>query len=296
MPKRTLCIKNPSKISSKYNNLVIEQKDRLIRIPFEDIWIVILESQHSQITSAALASLAEYDINILHCDRYHMPGSLTLPLIGNSQHTAIIDKQLAAPKPLKKRLWQKIVKSKLINQGKALNILGKDGDEITSMAEHVLSGDPNNKEASGALKYFSSLIHSGGRRSSCYTAGLDYGYAVLRAGIARSVVAGGLLPAKGIHHCSKTNSFNLVDDLIEPFRPVVDLLVIHEDLREPLSSISKTKLASIFEYAVSMPAGKMMVQTAINMEVDTFKASILRNDSSLLQLPTIIPLNKIRFD
>lgn len=118
----------------------------------------------------------------------------------------------------------------------------------------------------------------------------------MRAGIGRAAVSGGWLVSRGIHHSNNLNAFNLVDDLIEPFRPIVDLLVLKNKLYGPLTLDSKRELASVFEYLVSAPIGKVPVQIAIERELDTLKAAVKANDPSLLELPAIIPLEKARLE
>lgn len=292
MAKRTICIKTPSKLSISSNNLAITQSERKVLIPLEDIWIVIIETHQAQITSAALSALADNTIIVVQCGRNHTPNALLIPMEAHYRQTEIINKQLSIPKPLAKRLWQKIIKAKITNQSIVLDLLGLNGSDLVLLAKNVLSGDKNNREATAASLYFKNLIPIGGRRNSEYTPALDYGYSVLRAGIARSTVAGGWLPSIGICHSSRTNPFNLVDDLIEPFRPIIDLLVVKENMIGCLTPNIKTKLASIFEYEVLLPTGKTTVQTAIEVELSTFKASVFKENVNLLHLPTIIPLNR----
>lgn len=293
MPKRTVCIQNPAALSIKNDSLVISKNCVVqAKIPLEDIWVLIIESHQAQITTAALSKMVDAGIGVMLCGDDHMPNGLLLPLGAHSRHAAIVDDQLAISKPLQKRLWQSIVKAKVSNQAKVLELLGEDATYLRDAANTVQSGDVTNRESVAASWYFKRLIPSGTRRNGSLTAALDYGYAVLRAGIGRSAVSGGWLVSRGIHHCNNLNAFNLVDDLIEPFRPIVDLLVLTERLDGELSSDNKLKLASIFEYQVATAKGTMTVQSAIDHELDTLKAAILAGDASLLQLPSVIPLSK----
>lgn len=293
MPMRTICIQNPANLSIRNNSLAIERFGTLCGlIPIEDIWVVIIESHAAQITTAAASQLVDSGIGVMFCGNNHMPNGLLLPLGAHSRHAAIVENQLAMTKPLQKRLWQKIVKAKIENQATVLNLLGFDGTSLRNLSKDVQSGDPTNKESAAASIYFRTLIPDGSRRESQQTSALDYGYAVLRAGIARAAVAGGWLVSRGIHHCNNLNAFNLVDDLIEPFRPVIDLLVFQEGVSGELDSQSKRKLASVFEYEVDTPLGNASVQSAIITELDTLKAAVKSEDSAMLQLPSIVPLNK----
>ena len=254
--------------------------------------MVILETHQAQISSAALAALSDHGIGIMHCGKDHMPNALTLPIGAHSRHAAIVDNQLALPKPLKKRLWQKIVQAKLANQASVLDLFGLDGSVVKSLVKTVQSGDATNRESVAASAYFKQLLPQGGRRNSEFSPALDYGYSVLRAGIGRTAVAGGWLVSRGIHHSNNLNAFNLVDDLIEPFRPVIDLLAVGRNIRGNLTSDAKTLLASVFECKVSLPSGKTSVQVAIEAELDSLKAAILDGNAALLQLPRIVPLEK----
>ena len=293
MPKRTICIQNPAALSIKDSALAIRM-DGVLKglVPLEDIWVVIIETHQAQITTAALSSLVDAGIGVMLCGEDHMPNGLLLPLGAHSRHAAIVEDQLAISKPLQKRLWQRVVKAKIANQARTLDLIGIDGSGIRAIGKDVLSGDSNNRESVAASAYFKLLAPKGGRRSGPITPALDYGYTVLRAGIGRTAVSGGWLVSRGIHHCNNLNAFNLVDDLIEPFRPVVDLLVIQRGLARTLDPDVKRELASIFEYVVGTPQGRMSVQSAIELELDSLKAAVNAADASLLQLPEVVPLAK----
>ena len=293
MPKRTICIQNPAALSVKEGSLAIEQNGELCGlIPLEDIWVLIIETHRAQITAAALSRLVDEGIGVMFCGDDHMPNGLLLPLGAHSRHAAIVEDQLAISKPLQKRLWQRIVKAKIINQAAVLDLLGLDGSPLREMSKHVLSGDTSNRESVAASAYFKKLLPDGGRRNSSRSESLDYGYTVLRAGIGRTAVSGGWLVSRGIHHCSNLNAFNLVDDLIEPFRPVVDLLVVQEGIEGELTPAARRTLASIFEYMVHIPLGDLPVQVAIEYELDTLKTAVKAGDSTLLQLPAVTSLHR----
>lgn len=297
MPKRTICIQKPSSIKVEQYALSIYQEGSLKgRISLDDIWVVIIETHQAQITTAALSKLVDAGIGVMFCGADHMPNGLLLPIGAHSRHAEIVEDQLAISKPLQKRLWQKIVQSKITNQARVLDLLGGDSAAIKMMVKEVQSGDSSNRESVAASAYFKKVLPAGGRRDGPYSAALDYGYTVLRAGVARTAVAGGWLVSRGIHHCNNLNAFNLVDDLIEPFRPVVDYLVVFEDMRGSLDSELKHKLAEIFEYMVRIPSGTVTLQTAIENELDTLKAAVKTQDYNLLELPEIVPLQKAAFE
>ena len=258
MAKRTICVQNPASIAVKNGSLAISQDGNLRGlIPLEDIWVLIIESHQVQVTAAALSHLVDAGIGVMLCGDDHMPNGLLLPIGAHSRHAAIVDDQLAITKPLKKRLWQRIVKAKIANQGRVLDLLGSDGSAVRGLVNEVLSGDTSNRESVAATAYFRRLLPRGGRRAGPYTPALDYGYTVLRSGVGRTAVSGGWLVSRGIHHSSNLNAFNLVDDLIEPFRPVIDLLVVQEELGGELTSDKKRSLASVFEVLVKTAMGEV---------------------------------------
>lgn len=293
MPKRTICIQNPALLSIKNGALSICQNGELKGlIPLDDIWVLTIETHQAQITTAALSRLVDAGIGVMLCGDDHMPNGLLLPIGAHSRHSAIVDDQLAISKPMQKRLWQRIVKAKIRNQAKVLDLLGLDGSSVYVISKEVLSGDTSNRESVAASAYFKKLLPEGNRRNGPFSSVLDYGYTVLRAGIGRAAVGGGWLVSRGIHHSSTLNAFNLVDDLIEPFRPVVDLLVIQMGLSGSLTPEIKQELATVFECLVNIPLGKVPVQVAIENELETLKKAVMAGDASLLELPSVIPLEK----
>lgn len=293
MPKRTICIQNAASLSIKNDALAICQRGELRGlVPLEDIWVLIIETHQAQITTAALSKLVDSGIGVMLCGDDHMPNGLLLPLGAHSRHAAIVDDQLAISKPLQKRLWQRIVQAKISNQAAVMDLLGLDGSAVRAMAKDVLSGDASNRESVAASAYFKKVLPEGSRRNGPFTAALDYGYTVLRAGIGRTAVSGGWLVSRGIHHSNNLNAFNLVDDLIEPFRPVVDLLVIQGGFGGEMTSETKRELAAIFECLVRIPLGDVPLQVAIENELETLKVAVKAADASLLQLPVVIPLQK----
>lgn len=286
MAKRTILVQNPCKLSIGHNQLVIDGEKKA-KIPLSEIWVVILESNRAIVTVAALSSLAEAGIGVLVCGRDHMPNSLSLPLGAHSRHAAIVENQLLMSKPLKNRLWQALVKRKIENQSQVAALLGQDNAKLLEYAAAVQSADKTGREAVAAAEYFRSVLPFGTRREGPYAAALDFGYAVLRAGIARTLVSGGWLVSRGIHHSNDLNAFNLADDLIEPFRPFVDLLVVGNGVVSPLNADRKAELAGVFEEQAVVNGSSMLLQTAIEETIDSFKRSVVERDAALLELPEI---------
>lgn len=290
MPKRTICIQSPTKLSACDSALLIAQEGRQVRVPFEDIWVVILETHQAQITTAALSQLADSGIGVMLCGDDHMPNGLFLPLGAHSRHADIVENQLAISKPMQKRLWQRIVKAKIENQADVLELCGIDSLSVRHYAAEVKSGDPDNREGAAAAAYFKRLIREGNRRVGPYAAPLNYGYNILRAGVARAAVAGGWLVSRGLNHHSEQNAFNLVDDLIEPYRPLVDLIVMKKNLMGELTHEKKLVLASVFERLVKLDGKLVTSQTAIEITLDSLKTSVYDTDYSELLLPSIVRL------
>ncbi len=295
MSKQTITIQNPCSISIENHQLVIEQNKTEASIPLEDIYVLILETKMATVTSYALSEVVKEGIGVMICDGKHHPNGLLLPLGAHSRHAAIVKHQLAISAPLRKRLWQKIVQQKISNQAKCLELLSlANSNNIKNLVKDVQSGDKTNKEAHAAQIYFKNYLPSGTRTDSPYTAALNYGYTVLRAGIARSAVSYGWLVSRGIHHDNDLNPFNLVDDLIEPFRPVVDLMIGTKRPPETLTPEYKRYLVTVFEYCVLIDGKEYIVQNAIDEMMKSLKRAIVNNNYELLQLPEVIQLKTKR--
>jgi CRISPR-associated protein Cas1 len=244
MIKRTLYFGNPSYLSIKNAQLNIRlpevekndllptefKRDALATIPVEDIGIVIIDNTQITLTSGLLQALQENNVAVIICDYRHMPQSLVLPIEGNSIQQERYDAQLAASEPLKKQLWQQTVIQKIKNQTSALDNLKLPFDYLIPLHRNVKSGDTDNCEATAAVYYWQTIFkHVNGfvrhREGPPPNNFLNYGYAILRATMARSIVAAGLLPTLGIFHKNRYNAYCLADDLMEPYRPYVDQIV-----------------------------------------------------------------------
>jgi CRISPR-associated protein Cas1 len=197
-------------------------------VPIEDLGILILD--HSQIchTQGLLTACFENNVSVLICDKRHMPSAVFMPLDGNSLHAKTVAQQIQITEPIRKRLWQTIVQAKIREQAKVLLNATGDSQPLPAFASRVKSGDPENIEAQAARIYWQKLFGQDFRRNSD-GAGinvlLNYGYALVRAAVARAIVSTGLHPSLGLHHHNQYNSFCLADDLVEPLRPAVDIKV-----------------------------------------------------------------------
>lgn len=246
MIKRTLFFSNPAYLSLSNAQLVIkmpevencdtftaETKQEFVRtIPIEDIGMIVIDNKRITFTSGLMAALLDNNASIVTCDDRSMPTGLMLPLACNTIQNERFRAQLDASLPLKKQLWQQTVMQKIANQGAILHRnTSVECGCMQAWSKEVRSGDPDNLEARAAAYYWRNLFPSipnfvRGREGDYPNNLLNYGYAILRAVIARSLVGSGLLPTLGIHHQNRYNAYCLADDIMEPYRPYVDQLVI----------------------------------------------------------------------
>ncbi|HXH18665.1 MAG TPA: type II CRISPR-associated endonuclease Cas1 [Chitinophagales bacterium] len=230
MLKRTLVISSPHHLSVRNRQLVLSNKDtgEQNQAPMEDLNCLLLDQQGITITQAAISELTLNNVAVIFCDEKHLPASMLLPLESHHLPNLRLRQQLDASEPLRKQLWQQTVKAKLRNQAALLEILGKNGEPLRRWASRVRSGDTGNAEGVASRYYWRNLFGDEFKRDRYGGPPnhlLNYGYAILRASAARSLVGSGLLPALGIHHHNQYNAFCLADDIMEPFRPFVDQAV-----------------------------------------------------------------------
>lgn len=243
MIKKTLYFGNPAYLSLKNAQLVIklpevEKNDTLpesfktqtqVTKPIEDIGVVVLDNQRITITTGAIEALLENNCAIITCDHRSMPLGLTLPLSGNTTQSERFRDQINASLPLKKQLWQQTIQSKISNQASVLSSCqGAEVGCLRAWARDVRSGDPDNFEGRAAAYYWRNLFgmhiedFTRDREGVPPNNALNYGYAILRAIVARALVSSGMLPTLGIHHHNRYNAYCLADDIMEPYRPYVD--------------------------------------------------------------------------
>ena len=232
MIKRTLYFGNPAYLKTNNEQLVIElpETGETKQAPIEDIGILILDHQQITITQALMAKLLANNTALITCDNTHHPTGLMLNLDGNSLQSQKQQAQLEATLPLKKQLWQQTVSAKIDNQAALLKLEREDNKYLLNVSKEVKSGDADNCEAVAAAYYWKRIFPSflefrRERYGPPPNNLLNYGYSILRALVARSLVASGLLPTFGIHHRNQYNSYCLADDIMEPYRPYVDKVV-----------------------------------------------------------------------
>ncbi|MEO7309300.1 MAG: type II CRISPR-associated endonuclease Cas1 [Chitinophagaceae bacterium] len=231
MIKRTLYFGSPAYLKTGTEQLVVERKDEPAKsIPIEDIGIIILDHQQITITQLLIAKLLANNIALITCNETHHPVGLLLTLDGNTLQSQKYQAQIDASLPLKKQLWQQTVEQKISNQAAVLQQQRMETNYLDTLSRTVKSGDPDNNEAKAAAWYwkrvFPDFLQFTREREGLPPNNLlNYGYAILRATVARSLVGSGLLPTLGIHHRNQYNAYCLADDIMEPYRPYVDLVV-----------------------------------------------------------------------
>lgn len=232
MIKRTLYFGNPAYLKTSNEQLVIElQEDSEKKtVPIEDIGLLILDHQQITITQALMSRLLANNVALVTCDNTHHPVGLFMNLEGNSLQSQKFQAQLEASMPLKKQLWQQTIVAKILNQAKLLHQQRQENKYLQELAKDVKSGDSENSEAKAAVYYWKKvfpdfLAFKRDRDGAAPNNLLNYGYAILRALVARSLVGSGLLPTLGIFHRNQYNAYCLADDIMEPYRPFVDKVV-----------------------------------------------------------------------
>lgn len=244
MIKRVVCFSNPVYLNLKLGQLVVtypevteakglNEANRQLgvkTIPIEDLGVVVLDHRQITITESVLAALLDNNVAIVTCNDQHLPVGLTLPLDGNHIQTERFRQQIDASEPLKKQLWQQTISSKIKGQAYALASEGVVNKNMLAWATQVRSGDADNLEGRAAVYYWRNIFHNPdfvrGQEEAPPNNLLNYGYAIVRAMMARALVAAGLLPTLGIHHHNRYNAYCLADDIMEPYRPFVDMKVI----------------------------------------------------------------------
>ncbi|MCG8182610.1 type II CRISPR-associated endonuclease Cas1 [Tenacibaculum piscium] len=229
MLKRTLFFGNKCSLTTKNEQLVIKTIAREISVPIQDIGFVVIENQETYISIPTLSKLSTNNVSVIFCNNKHMPQSMLLNLDNHHIQHEHFKNQVNASEPLKKQLWQQVVKAKILNQEAVLSNITSKKTPLKEYASSVLSGDSDNREAVAAAYYWKHLFDFNFKREryGCYpNLFLNYGYTILRAAVARALSGSGLLNTLGIHHRNKYNAFCLADDIMEPYRPLIDMKVL----------------------------------------------------------------------
>ncbi|MFK7161813.1 type II CRISPR-associated endonuclease Cas1 [Marinospirillum sp. MEB164] len=255
---RSVIISQPGYLKLKDQALTVEQQDGSVRIPLEDIAVLLLDNPQITLTAPLLSACADQQIAVITTGADHHPNGLLLPYSPHSRSLKVLRQQLALSQPRRKRLWQTLVQQKILNQAAVLQRFEQPlmARKLEALARQVKSGDSDNQEALAAQLYFPALLGKGFTRqqTSFHNALLNYGYAVIRAALAKHLVSYGFLTPLGLHHCNEQNAFNLADDLIEPFRPLVDAYCLTHLLAEDqqdMTTAHKVKLVGLLHQDIS---------------------------------------------
>lgn len=299
MAFRNVIIESPAALSVRNDQLVIHTEEEHT-LAVEDISALLLESRQSTITTAALSLLGQRGCAVFVCDEKHMPCAILAPFSRHSRSLSVLREQLDATEPAKKRLWQAVIKAKIRNQARCLSLAGLEepADRLYAMADRVRSGDADNVEAAAAQQYFPALFGEGFFRAddNGINAGLNYGYAVLRGCIARSLAVYGFQPALGIHHRSGLNPFNLADDLIEPYRPVIDLLAVQNLAADDiLTPPVKRMLFNCLNLDILSGGQHHSVSYAVERTVQSLSTALTEKGRELT-LPELLPTAEHRYE
>ena len=298
MGYRVIFLTNPVKLSSKNEQLLIDNGE-VTKIPLEDIECIVADTLQINLSARLLAKFAEYAITFYVTDQGHHPSGVLIPVSRHSRHMTVLRSQIDMTLPTKKKLWNQIVRQKIENQAVVLKLCGIEGwGEIDCIKNKVKSGDIENMEAVAASKYFRLIFGKTFTRvqENGINAALNYGYAILRGTIEKYLVAYGYEPVLGVFHKSSLNNFNLADDLIEPYRPLVDVFVkryVSED--EELITARKAQLINLLNANVIIDKRLFSCARAVELTVSSLTSFIQGNRKDLL-LPGIIDLEQHRYE
>ena len=306
MIKRTLYFGNPAYLSLKMKQMVVRiphkddgdlpsEEDMVRTVPIEDLGVIILDNKQITITQGLIDALLENNCALITCDSKRMPVGLMLPLAGNTILNERFRSQLDSSLPLRKQLWQQTIEAKIRNQAAVLKyVTGQEHKNMLKWSDSVRSGDADNMEARAAVYYWKTIFPNDpcfirDREDEGANALLNYGYAILRAVVARALVGAGLLPTLGIHHHNRYNAYCLADDIMEPYRPYVDKLVVEilEDCAEDkLNATNKVKLLNIPVIEVKINEKRSPLMIAVSQTVSSL-VKCFRGDCRKLIYPDL---------
>lgn len=300
MSWRSVLITQPGYLKLKDRALTVDQAGEQIRVPLEDISVILLDNPQIMLTVPLLSACAEQQVAVITTGADHHPNGVFLPFLPHSRGLQILRLQLGQSQPRKKRLWQVLVQQKIRNQAAVLDRQGHSATarKLERMAEQVRSGDSTRQEAIAAQLYFLALFgrQFSRQQESRINALLNYGYAVMRALLAKYLVSYGFLTSFGLHHSNERNAFNLADDLIEPFRPVMDLhclgLLEGEAVKEGLSPKDKSLLVGFsHEDIVTVDPDGELTERSLMAACEALVVSLqqrLRDGGTGLHLPVLM--------
>ena len=271
MIKRVLCFENPARLTLKLAQMVVELQDVTRTLPIEDIGVVILDHKQITITHALIDALLANNVAMVTSNDKHLPVGLMLPLDGNTLQSERFRAQIDASEPLKKQMWQQTIVAKILGQAHVLGTQLIKHNNMLKWAKDVRSGDPENMEARAAAFYWRNMFEKDAfiRDPQGLPPNnlLNYGYSIVRAMMARALVGAGLLPTLGIHHHSRYDAYCLADDIMEPYRPFVDMKVLemwkNGGITSDISSDQKRELLGITTMDVNISGHRSPMMLAI---------------------------------
>lgn len=283
-------IANDSKLFLEQNHIVIDN-GTINKLYIEDIKSIVIENKFTTLSAALISKLGKYDVSIIVCDDQHLPTSIFLPCNQHSRQRNHLKLQLKSTQPFNKNLWKQIVIQKVRNQASALRLAGKEENvhKLLNLCSKVKSGDIGNIEAVAARIYFRSLFGEKFKRGidDFQNAALNFGYSIFRSQIAKTLASYGFEPSIGLHHKSELNNFNLADDFIEPFRPLVDIFVFKELKSDSeLKSSDKARLLTLLSYNLKVEEKSQESDYAIQLLIESY-LRCLENRAKTLKMPAL---------
>ena len=295
---QTAVIPKPGKLSIKNKNLLIKSEaGSETKLAIDEISAIVIEERQVTLTAPFLSTCAEKNIALFVCDEKYIPSGVLLPFHTHSRFSKNSYLQINSSKPFQNRLWQIIIKQKILNQSKVLQLTSSNSSELlANLSKRVQLADKTNQEATAASLYWRSLFNDFFRgMPEVRSRALDYGYAIIRGAIGRSISAGGFLPAFGVFHSNDLNPFNFADDLIEPFRPFVDIEVFFiygKDISEPLKynveKEDRVRLISLLNKEISFKGESTTILNSIDEMVFSYGRALKTKDPKELILPEFL--------
>lgn len=307
MSYRTVVISNPSFLQICKSQLQITQGDDIYTVPLEDIACIVLNHYQISLSANLLSGCADNNIVLISCDNKHLPNGIFHSYLPHSRQNLVLQKQLNLSQAFKKRMWQSIVQSKIINQATVTASVTKNttgvSKQLYELANKVSSGDKENIEAQASRIYFTAIFGNEFVRLDKFKSSisdnhinekinslLNYSYTIIRSVIIRSIVGYGLLPTLGLFHDNQLNAFNLADDFIEPFRAYIDwyvYMLIFEQADIELTAITKAKLIDSLNYLIVINSKNTTILNTVDIMIKSFITCINNNDYEQLLLPSI---------
>lgn len=291
---RTLLIEEGERLSVAHQVLQIEKQGRRIPVPIDDIYCIVLDNLKAVVTTAAINALCTAGAHIVICNEKHLPSAVIYPELIHYAPYRVVTKQMGMTQGWKDALWDKIVKGKLANQAETLRLCTGDMDayhRLMELADEVEEGDSGNREGIGAKLYFRHFFGDGFVRmeDDGINHAMNYGYTILRTAMIKTLYTFGYYPLIGIHHIGYGNAFNLGDDLMEPFRPVVDMWVElhHEELLGDLTSQQRRSLVNLLNQEMDYDGCRMKIRNVMARYVKQYTSAIEKESVELLRIPTI---------